>query len=106
MTAPDLLSDARREAALGAIPPDLADRLIDEVERLRAETVALAEALEHVAGIGTVVVDGLTMWVADAECADPRGRICHVDFSTSLDEWCPVCIAEVAWCAWKLGVMS
>ena len=36
----EMVAEARRQAALGAIMPDLADRLIDEVDRLRAVEVA------------------------------------------------------------------
>lgn len=179
----DLLTTARRGAALGAIPPDVADRLIDEVDRLRAENaeirrdlqhevgwaiaiissvdapeagwpnqadewrtaarqffdftrgsageqdapnatatvidravkqlrlradnLALAEALCDIAGMLCFVRDGRDVWVADADCSCMHGlKRCHESWPDTPEDWCPVCVAEVAWCAWKLGTLG
>ena len=77
--------------------------LCDEVDRLRAENVALAAALEDIAGMREVA-DGT--WVAGAECSNMGTRCCWEYLGQpdgGPDEWCPVCVAEVAWSAWKLG---
>ena len=75
---------------------------VAEVDRLRAENVALAAALADIAGI--YEVDGC--WTKPiAECSQFNGRLCHEDYPDDPDEWCPVCVAEVAWCAWKMGAL-
>lgn len=63
--------------------------LCDEVDRLRAENAALAAALEDIAGMWQ-----LTAFTCIEKHPDDPG------------EWCPVCVAEVAWCAWKMGVLA
>ena len=85
-----------------AIGKEATDRLCDEVDRLRAENVALAVALNDIAAMRQVP-SGL--WLADAECASENKR-CHHRYPDDPDEWCPVCVAEVAWCAWKMGVLA
>lgn len=102
----DLLTTARRGAALGSIPPDLADRLIDEVDRLQANASALADALSDIAGMRPVIDGGREMWISDAECSDLRGIPCHALEPESPENWCSVCVAEVAWCAWKMGALA
>lgn len=80
------------------------DRARDEVDRLRAENAALAAALNDIAGMRELP-DGT--WVADAECMNMRGR-CWEHLGKpdgGPDEWCHTCVAEVAWSAWKLGVL-
>lgn len=62
---------------------------------------ALAAALADIAGI--CEVDGRTLVLG--ECANFGGSC--IDLSPSEpDEWCPVCVAEVAWSAWKMGVLA
>ena len=83
---------------------DAIEALCDEVDRLRAENTALAAALEDIAGM-LELPDGT--WVADAECMLMRGR-CWERLGKpdgGPEEWCHTCVAEVAWCAWKLGVL-
>ena len=60
------------------------------VDRLRAENTALAAALADIADGECMSYDAVRCWELDP--ADP-------------DEWCPVCVAEVAWCAWKMGAL-
>lgn len=74
----------------------------DELDRLRAENAALAAALDDIAGM-RLAPSGL--WLADAECASENKR-CHHRYPDDPGEWCPVCVAEVAWCAWKMGVLG
>lgn len=72
--------------------------------RLGQENAALAAALNDIAGMRELP-DGT--WVADAECMNMRGR-CWEHLGKpdgGPDEWCHTCVAEVAWCAWKLGVL-
>ena len=75
-----------------------------EVDRLRAENTALAAALADIAGMRELP-DGT--WVADAECMNMRRRCWEYlgQPDGGPEEWCPVCVAEVAWSAWKLGVL-
>lgn len=81
--------------------------LCDDVDRTRAERDALAAALEDIAGMRLVAteMDGTELWVADAECADMHG-ICHQRYPDRPHDWCQTCVAEIAWSAWKLGVMG
>ena len=70
---------------------------------MRAERDALAAALEDIAGMREVA-DGA--WLASAECSNMGTRCCWEYLGQpdgGPDEWCPVCVAEVAWSAWKLG---
>ena len=76
--------------------------LCDEVDRLRAENAALAAALDDIAGM-RLAPSGL--WLADAECASENKR-CHHRYPDDPGEWCPVCVAEVAWSAWKMGALG
>ena len=94
---------------------DEVDRLRAEVERLtsrgieslRAENAALAAALEDIAGMMPVTApSGFTVWIADAECSRLDDNLCHVAEPTDTDSWCSTCVAEVAWCAWKMGVLG
>ena len=61
-------------------------------ERLElvAERDALAAALADIADGECMSMDAVTCWELDP--TDP-------------DEWCSTCVAEVAWCAWKMGVL-
>ena len=77
--------------------------LCDEVDRLRAENAALAAALEDIAGMWQRP-DGA--WVATAECSHLTAFTCIEKHPDDPGEWCPVCVAEVAWCAWKMGVLA
>lgn len=74
--------------------------------RWRAERDALAAALADIAGMRLVHtdMDGTELWVADAECADMHD-ICWQRWPDRPHDWCQTCVAEVAWCAWKLGVL-
>ena len=83
--------------------------LCDEVDRLRAENAALAAALEDIAGMSPTYGKGTVAWVATAECSNMGTRCCWEYLGQpdgGPDEWCPVCVAEVAWCAWKMGVLA
>jgi len=75
-----------------------------EVVRLRAENTAMAAALEDIAGMRELP-DGT--WVADAECMMMRGRCWEYlgKPDGGPEEWCHTCVAEVAWCAWRMGVL-
>lgn len=78
--------------------------LCDEVDRLRAENVALAAALADIAGM--LETGGINdAWVASAECACMGTRLCYERWPGDPGEWCSVCVAEVAWCAWKMGAL-
>lgn len=82
----------------------------DEIDRLRAVNAALAAALDDIAGMRRSN-DGTAReaWVADAECSNVGTRCCWEYLGQpdgGPEEWCPVCVAEVAWCAWKLGVLG
>ena len=80
--------------------------LAAEVDRLRAENAALAAALADIAGMDTL---GDGRWFATAECSNMGTRCCWEYLGQpdgGPDEWCPVCVAEVAWCAWKMGVLA
>ncbi len=79
--------------------------LLPEVDRLRDENTALAAALEDIAGMRELP-DGT--WIADAECMNMRRRCWEYlgKPDGGPEEWCPVCVAEVAWCAWKMGVLG
>ena len=75
-----------------------------ENDWLRAENTALAAALEDIAGMRELP-DGT--WVADAECMLMRGR-CWEHLGKpdgGPEEWCHTCVAEVAWSAWRMGVL-
>lgn len=65
--------------------------LCDEVDRLRAENTALAARQR---------------WIADGECAHMECGTCWEHGPDDPDEWCPVCVAEVAWSAWKMGALA
>ena len=82
---------------------DRRDALVAEVRRLRAENAALAAALEDIAGMWQRP-DGA--WVAMAECSHLTAFTCIEKHPDGPGEWCPVCVAEVAWCAWKMGVLA
>ena len=80
-----------------------ASRLAAEVDRLRAENTALAAALEDIAGITyspahEVYVNG--------ECHRFQDPPCHEAEPTDPEDWCVTCVAEVAWSAWKMGVLG
>ena len=79
------------------------DALCDEVDSLRAENAELAAALEDIAGMWQRP-DGA--WVAMAECSHLTAFTCIEKHPDDPGEWCPVCVAEVAWCAWKMGVLG
>jgi len=74
-----------------------------EVDRRRAENTALAAALEDIAGITyspahEVYVNG--------ECHRFQDPPCHEAEPTDPEDWCITCVAEVAWCAWKMGALG
>ena len=102
-------TDASREAARDSdLSVDEALALCDEVDRLRAENVALAAALEDIAGMSPTYGKGTVAWVATADCSNMGTRCCWEFLGQpdgGPDEWCPVCVAEVAWSAWKMGVL-
>ncbi len=80
-----------------------------EFNRMRAENTALAAALADIAGMlptgdSEVVPE---VWVATADCSNMGTRCCWEYLGQpdgGPEEWCPVCVAEIAWCAWKMGV--
>lgn len=86
----------------GATPAATRD-LVAELRRLRAENAALAAALEDIAGMWQRP-DGA--WVATAECSHLTAFTCIEKHPDDPGEWCPVCVAEVAWRAWKMGVLG
>lgn len=65
--------------------------LVNENDRMRAENTALAAALADIADGECMNYDAVRCWELDP--ADPH-------------EWCSACVAEVAWSAWKLGVLG
>ena len=75
----------------------------DKLRLDRAERDALAAALEDIAGMWQRP-DGA--WVAMAECSHLTAFTCIEKHPDDPGEWCPVCVAEVAWCAWKMGVLG
>lgn len=77
--------------------------LCDEVDSLRAVRDALAAALEDIAEMWQRP-DGA--WVAIAECSHLTAFTCIEKHPDDPGEWCPVCVAEVAWCAWKMGALG
>ena len=81
---------------------DAIESLCDEVDRLRAENAALAAALEDIAGI--TYSPAHNAYVA-GECSRFDGHECYIADPDDPGEWCPVCVAEVAWCAWRMGVL-
>ena len=81
---------------------DAIGRLCDEVDRLRAENAALAAALEDIAGI--TYSPAHNAYVA-GECSRFDGHECYIADPDDPGEWGPVCVAEVAWCAWRMGVL-
>ena len=79
----------------------------DEIRSLRADNAALAAALEDIAGMldwNRLESGQPEDWRATAECAG-MNHVCHVAHPGDPVEWCGVCVAEVAWCAWKMGVL-
>ena len=75
-----------------------------ENDWLRAENTALAAALEDIAGMRELP-DGT--WIADAECMNMRRRCWEYlgKPDGGPEEWCSACVAEVAWSAWRMGVL-
>ena len=85
--------------------------LLPEVDRLRAENTALAAALEDIAGMlpTSNTSNNHEVWVATAECSNMGTRCCWEYLGKpdgGPEEWCSACVAEVAWSAWKLGVLG
>lgn len=89
--------------AEGEIGPAPVIALCDEVTGLRAENAALASALEDIAGMAEAEPG---RYIAMSECASYRDRECYVVEPNYPEEWCSVCVAEVAWCAWKMGTLG
>ena len=86
------------------LTPDRALSMVAEVRRLRAVNAAMDAALDDIAGM--LETGGINeAWVASAECACMGTRLCYERGPDDPDEWCPVCVAEVAWCAWKMGAL-
>lgn len=82
------------------------DRVAAERDRLQAEVDALAVALADIAGMRPVIVAGWEAWISDAECSELRGIPCHTLDPDTPEDWCPVCVAEICWCAWKMGALA
>ena len=83
--------------------------LLPEVERLRVENTALAAALEDIAGMSPTYGKGTVAWVATAECSNMGTRCCWEYLGKpdgGPEEWCPVCVAEICWSAWKMGALA
>lgn len=96
----DEIRDDWRAAYEGGVIGDLCD----EVDRLRAQNAALAAALEDIAGmVERKDMAGNRIWIPEGECTDMGGGTCYQADPADPNEWCPVCVAEVAWCAWKIG---
>lgn len=81
-----------------------ADAAEAEVDRLRAANEHLADALEDIAGMLPTEDPEVDpeRWVATGDCAG-MNHVCHMEHPEDPDEWCPTCVAEIAWCAWKMG---
>ncbi len=79
----------------------------DEIDRLRAVNAALAAAIFDIFS-ELLATEGID--VADCpgtdQCTDMSGWTCYQHDPDDPGEWCPVCVAEVAWCAWKMGVLG
>lgn len=87
------------------------DECITERDRLRAENTALAAALEDIAGMTLTsnASNNHEVWFATTECSNMGGRCCWEYLGQpdgGPEEWCPVCVAEICWCAWKMGVLA
>lgn len=68
----EMIAEARRQAALGAVMPDLADRLIDEVDRLRAEVAQLdAICAAQRAQYQPPIDEEFGVWVGGLLCEHP-----------------------------------
>lgn len=71
-----------------------------EAARLRA---ALESILDDIAGMHQTAEGA---WIASGECTDMSGWTCYQHDPDDPGEWCSACVAEVAWCAWKMGVLG
>ena len=84
--------DAIRAAARPGDPNASAVRVLcDGVERLSAENLALAAAL---------------LDIAEGECARMDDHLCHEVWPRDADEGGHTRVAEVAWSAWRMGVLG
>ena len=84
------------------------DALCGEVDRLRAENAALAAALEDIAGMldwNRLQPNTPPDWRATGECAG-MNHVCHEAHPADPGEWCPTCVAEICWSAWKMGTLA
>lgn len=105
---PVYADEDRRLRAEASALENVAEGLLDEAVRLRAENAALAAALEDIAGMldwNRLQPNTPPDWRATGECAG-MNHVCHEAHPDDPGEWCPVCVAEVAWCAWKMGVLT
>jgi len=87
------------DQALATIAGDAASILVDlnaDLERTRRQRDAALDALADIAGI-VLDTDGNALTVA-AECLD-QFDLCTDRYPTDPNEWCSVCVAEVAWYA-------
>ena len=97
-TRPELVIGDGIPSGIIALDPDERDALV----AVGRENAALAAALADIAGM--LETGGINdAWVASAECACMGTRLCYERWPGDPDEWCPVCVAEVAWSAWKMG---
>ena len=98
-----LRAESAQAWAINRVVKGTNERLADKVDRLRAENTALVGALEDIAGMEKW--DSDPPWRAVGECAG-MNHVCHVEHPDDPGEWCPVCVAEICWCAWKMGVLG
>lgn len=81
---------------------------VEAVARLRAERDALAAALEDIAGMldwNRLQPNTPPDWRATGECAG-MNHVCHEAHPDDPGEWCPTCVAEICWSAWKMGTLA
>ncbi len=99
-TRPELVIGDGIPSGIIALDPDERDALV----AVGRENAALAAALADIAGM--LETGGINdAWVASAECACMGTRLCYERWPGDPGEWCSVCVAEVAWCAWKMGAL-
>lgn len=70
---------------------------------MRADATALAAALEDIAGITSSPAHEVYV---TGECSRFQDPPCHEAEPTDPEDWCITCVAEVAWSAWKMGVLG
>ena len=74
----------------------------DGTECGTTEVVRVVEELHT----GRPVVSHTTKWMPTTEDLARLNAGGSVYLPDDPGEWCGVCVAEVAWCAWKMGVLG